>query len=119
MASHYHPVTPEVIAKLKVIVGDENVRCDEETLIQYQTDEEGNPHYFRKPEVVVFPGSTEEVAAIVKLANEFLVPITPRAAGTNVADNPDAGSPSVMTSNAATFTPPVDRVEYVAVERLW
>lgn len=77
MASHYHPVTPEVIAKLKVIVGDENVRCDEETLIQYQTDEEGNPHYFRKPEVVVFPGSTEEVAAIVKLANEFLVPITP------------------------------------------
>lgn len=85
MASHYHPVTPEVIAKLKVIVGDENVRCDEETLIQYQTDEEGNPHYFRKPEVVVFPGSTEEVAAIVKLANEFLVPITPRAAGTNVA----------------------------------
>ena len=44
MASHYHPVTPEVIAKLKVIVGDENVRCDEETLIQYQTDEEGNPY---------------------------------------------------------------------------
>ena len=85
MASHYNPVTPELIAKLKAVAGDKNVRCDEETLTQYQTDEEGNPHYFRKPEVVVFPETTEQVAAIVKLANEFLVPITPRAAGTNVA----------------------------------
>ena len=85
MASHYNPVTPELIAKLKAVAGDKNVRYDEETLTQYQTDEEGNPHYFRKPEVVVFPETTEQVAAIVKLANEFLVPITPRAAGTNVA----------------------------------
>lgn len=52
---------------------------------RYQTDEEGNSHYFHKPEVVVFPGSTEEVAEVVKLANKYLVPITPRSAGSGVA----------------------------------
>lgn len=41
MASHYNPVTPELIAKLKAVAGDKNVRYDEETLTQYQTDEEG------------------------------------------------------------------------------
>jgi glycolate oxidase len=54
-------------------------------LEKYQTDEEGNSYYFRKPEVVVFPGTTEEVALIVKLANQYLVPITPRSAGSGVA----------------------------------
>lgn len=35
--------------------------------------------------MVVFPETTEQVAAVVKLANEHLVPITPRAAGSGVA----------------------------------
>ncbi len=85
MASFFHPVTPELLEDLKKVVGEKYVRYDEDTLEQYQTDEEGNPHFFKKPEVVVFPGSTEEVAAIVKLANQYLVPITPRAAGSGVA----------------------------------
>lgn len=85
MASCFHPVTPELLDDLKKVVGEKYVRYDEDTLDQYQTDEEGNPHFFKKPEVVVFPGSTEEVASIVKLANQYLVPITPRAAGSGVA----------------------------------
>ena len=85
MVSCFHPVTPELLEDLKKVVGEKYVRYDEDTLDQYQTDEEGNPHFFKKPEVVVFPGSTEEVASIVKLANQYLVPITPRAAGSGVA----------------------------------
>ena len=88
MASCFHPVTPELLDDLKKVVGEKYVRYDEDTLDQYQTDEEGNPHFFKKPEVVVFPGSTEEVASIVKLANQYLVPITPRAAGSGVAVAP-------------------------------
>ena len=61
MVSCFHPVTPELLEDLKKVVGEKYVRYDEDTLDQYQTDEEGNPHFFKKPEVVVFPGSTEEV----------------------------------------------------------
>ena len=46
-------------------------------LESYQTDEERNPVWFHKPEVVVFPETTEQVAEIVKLANTYLIPITP------------------------------------------
>jgi glycolate oxidase len=73
MAAQFNPVTPELLAELRQVVGDKYVKTDEDYLERYQTDEEGNSHYFHKPEVVVFPGSTEEVVAIVKLANKYLV----------------------------------------------
>jgi glycolate oxidase len=38
------------------------------------------------PDVVVLPRTTEQVSRIVKLANEFGVPIVPRAGGTGLAD---------------------------------
>ena len=38
------------------------------------------------PQVVVLPGSTDEVAAIVRLANERRVPLVPRAGGTGLVD---------------------------------
>ncbi|MEV0699931.1 FAD-binding oxidoreductase [Saccharopolyspora sp. NPDC050389] len=38
------------------------------------------------PDVVVLPRTTEQVSRIVKLANEFKVPIVPRAGGTGLAD---------------------------------
>ena len=34
------------------------------------------------PDVVVLPGSTEEVAEIVKIANRFRIPVVPRSGGT-------------------------------------
>jgi glycolate oxidase len=83
--ARFNKVTDELIQELKRIVGDKYATTDEEKLETYQTDEEGNSYWFRKPEVVVFPETTEQVAEIVKLANKYLVPITPRAAGTNVS----------------------------------
>lgn len=82
----YAPVTEDVLATLRAIVGTEYVFTDEETLTKYQTDEETDLHKFRKPEVVVSPGSTQEIAAIVKLANQYDVPITVRSAGTSLSD---------------------------------
>ncbi len=81
----YNPVTEEVVQELKRIVGDKYATTDADKLEIYKTDEEGNSIYFHYPEVVVFPASTEEVAAIVKLANERLIPITPRSAGTGLS----------------------------------
>lgn len=83
--SKFNPVTAELIEELKQICGATNVLTEPEKLELYKTDEEGNPKYHRMPEVVVLPGSTEEVAAIVKLANKYLVPITPRSAGTSLS----------------------------------
>ncbi len=83
--ARFNKVTPELIEKLRDVLGDKGLTVDPEKLLTYQTDEEGNPYWFRTPEVVVFPATTEQVAAVVKLANEYLVPITPRAAGSGVA----------------------------------
>ena len=83
--ARFNKVTPELIEKLRDVLGAKGLTVDPEKLLTYQTDEEGNPYWFRTPEVVVFPETTEQVATVVKLANEYLVPITPRAAGSGVA----------------------------------
>ncbi len=83
--SKYNPVTREVLAELCAALGEENVKTDAATLERYQTDEETDPAYFHLPEVVVLPGSAQEVAAVMKIANKYLVPVTPRSAGTSVS----------------------------------
>lgn len=81
----YNPVNEEILEALKTIVGAENVKCDEETLERYKTDEETDPRYQHLPEVVVWPTETQQVAEIMKLANQYLVPVTPRGGGTSVS----------------------------------
>ena len=82
---NYKPVTEEVLEALRKAVGSENVMTDPEVLDRYKTDEETDPHYHHLPEVVVAPANTEEVAAVMKIATEFDVPVTPRSAGTSVS----------------------------------
>ncbi len=80
----YNLVDGEFIAALQEITGKEHVFTDREKLEQYKTDEETDESYHRVPEAVVFPGSAAEVAAVMKLANKHLVPVTPRSAGTSL-----------------------------------
>ena len=89
--TNYNPVTEEVLEELRKAVGAEHVKNDAETLERYKTDEEPDAHYHHLPEVVVAPGSTEEVAAVMKIANKYLVPVTPRSAGTSVSCGAQAG----------------------------
>ena len=69
---------PEVLDKLRAIVGAENVVVDPEKVEPYGADavKEKFP-----PEAVVFPESTEQIVAILKLANEYLFPVTARGGG--------------------------------------
>ncbi|MEP7213395.1 MAG: FAD-linked oxidase C-terminal domain-containing protein [Acidobacteriota bacterium] len=69
---------PEVIERLMQIVGGENVIVDPERVEPYGADavKEKFP-----PEAVVFPESTAEMVEILKLANEFLFPVTARGGG--------------------------------------
>lgn len=71
-----------LITKLQEIVGSENVLFSDVDLTLYGYDaslEKG------RPDVVVLPGSTEDVSAIVRLAREGSVPIIARGSGTNLS----------------------------------
>jgi glycolate oxidase len=83
--SNYNKVTPEVIETLCRICGKGNVCTDEEKIDAYSHDETDVTEYGHMPEAVVLPTSTEQVAQIVKLANEELIPITPRGAGSGLS----------------------------------
>ncbi len=69
---------PEVLEKLKQIVGAENVLIEPEKVEPYGADavKEKFP-----PEAVVFPESTREMVEILKLANRYLFPVTARGGG--------------------------------------
>ncbi len=81
----YDPVNEEVLAALRKAVGPDYVKNDPETLERYKTDEEPDPRYHHRPEVVVAPATAAEVAAVMKIANRYNVPVTPRGAGTSVS----------------------------------
>ena len=69
---------PEVLDKLREIVGTDNVIVDPEKVEPYGGDavKEKFP-----PEAVVFPESTDEMVAILKLANQYRFPVTARGGG--------------------------------------
>lgn len=79
----YSKVNELVIEKLRQSVGPENVITDKDALENYSHDE--TPIYKAMPEAVVKPASTEEVARIMKLAQENNIPITPRSGGTSLS----------------------------------
>lgn len=76
----YNPVTAEVIDALKAVVGDKYVKTDADVLDVYKSDESLAPSFWKTPEVVVLPANTQEVSEIMKVANRFDVPVTPRSA---------------------------------------
>lgn len=84
--TEYTAITPEIASRLEAICGAKYVIYkDDERLEPYSHDEIPGTHYRHMPEAVVRPQSTEEVAAIVKLANELHIPVTPRGAGSGLS----------------------------------
>lgn len=74
---------PALLARLRAIVGAEHVLTSPEDTIPYGFD--GTAALKGPVGVVVLPGSTEEVAAVVKLANERNVTIVTRGSGTGLS----------------------------------
>jgi glycolate oxidase len=73
----------EHIEAFKNIVGDSAVFIDEEILSSYAHDETEDLHFL--PDVVIKPSSAEEISAILKICNQFKIPVTPRGAGTGLS----------------------------------
>ncbi len=53
---------------------------------------DGTTNWTHEPEVVVLPSNTQQVSAIMQLANAHGIAVTPRGGGTNVS----GGSVPVM-----------------------
>ena len=77
------PITPQIVAELRVIVGRSNVVADADELLVYECDAYTLEKYL--PSVVVLPRSTNEVAAVVKLCARHQLPFIPRGAGTSLS----------------------------------
>src|SRR5947207_11498600 len=73
------PMNSAIVPELQAIVGPRNVLSRPEDLALYEYD--GSVDRAR-PEVVVFPATTEDVSRIVKLAVKHDVPIVGRGVGT-------------------------------------
>ncbi len=72
-----------IIEPLRRIVGDEGLLAAHTDLVVYECD--GFVIEKNCPDVVVFPRSTQDVAEIVKVCNQYEVPFLPRGAGTSLA----------------------------------
>jgi glycolate oxidase len=80
-----------VIDRLRQLIGADNVLTEKEDILPYGFD--GTAALKQLPEAVLLPGSTEEVAAIVKLAAEAGVALVGRGSGTGLSGGsvPSAG----------------------------
>ena len=72
-----------VISSLQKIVGKQNIYTDEENLLEYGHDETESLSF--PPNVLVKPENTSQVAQIMKLAFENIIPVTPIGARTGLS----------------------------------
>ena len=75
-------LTPSLLEEIKSIVGAAYFFTDEESFTTYGSDETEKLHY--TPQVVVKPRKAEEIALLLQLCNQHLIPVTPRGAGTGL-----------------------------------
>ena len=72
-----------LLDRLRSVVGAGGMLTAPSDLMVYECD--GYTVEKNRPEVVVFPTSTEQVVAVVQACNEAKVPFVPRGAGTSLA----------------------------------
>lgn len=72
-----------LVQELQSIVGVDGVIAQPSELVVYETD--GLSVFKHPPDLVVFPRSTEEVVAVVRLLRRYGLPIIPRGAGTGLS----------------------------------
>ncbi len=72
-----------LVADLAAVVGRDHVRWSPGDVAPFGHD--ATPLFSGRPDVVVFPGSTAEVAAVLRVASAAGVPVVPRGAGSNLS----------------------------------
>ena len=72
-----------LVDRLRAIVGAGGILTTPSDLVVFECD--GYTIDKKRPDIVVFPTSTEQIVDIVRACNEFGVPFLPRGAGTSLA----------------------------------
>jgi glycolate oxidase len=80
----FNRVNAEILGRLTDLLGPAHVIIDPEKILDYSHDEFSLRDIQRLPEVVVKPERTDQVAAILRLADEARIPVTPRGGGTGL-----------------------------------
>jgi len=79
----YHKITADILQQITAIVGSDAVITSHDDLEKYSHDETEDLSYY--PEVVVKPRSAKEISQLLTLCNQYLIPVTPRGAGTGLS----------------------------------
>jgi FAD/FMN-containing dehydrogenase len=90
------PLSPELIARFRKIVGDKYAVTDAAEIAPYLT-EERNLFHGRSP-LVLRPGSTEEVSGICKLASEHRIALVPQGGNTGLVGGQTPHNGEVVVS---------------------
>src|SRR6202158_2125774 len=90
------PLSPELIARFRKIVGDKYAVTDASDIAPYLTEERDLFHG-RSP-LVLRPGSTAEVSAICKLASEHRIALVPQGGNTGLVGGQTPHNSEVVVS---------------------
>jgi len=81
----YNKLTHGLLKELTDIVGSHCINTEEERLEAYSHDEVKGEKYRHMPEAIVFAETTEQISKVMTFANQHLIPVTPRGAGTGLS----------------------------------
>ena len=108
-----HAIDEALARQLAAIVGERRVLYRAGELLAYSSD--GLPGYFKRPSLAVFPGTRDEVVAVVRALAERAMPFVPRGAGTGLSGGALADGVVLLGLNRLTRILSVDPENALAV----
>ena len=97
---------------LAAIVGDRRVLQQPSALLSYASD--GLPGYHQTPALAVFPGTRDELVAVVRLLAREKIPFVPRGAGTGLSGGALADGTVLIGLNRLTRILHIDPANRIA-----
>ncbi|MCH4247933.1 MAG: FAD-binding oxidoreductase [Acinetobacter populi] len=108
-------ISEDFLTSIRSIVGEQRVKTDHDSLMTWGKDH--TKHFDPNPSVVVFPATTEEVAGLVKLANQYHIAITPSGGRTGLSAGAVAANGEMVISldrmNKVLNFYPADRMVHI------
>src|SRR5688500_12072901 len=108
-----YALEPALARALAEIVGEKHVLARQSQLLVYNSD--GLPGYRRQPSLAVFPGTRDEVIAVVRALNDAGAPFVPRGAGTGLSGGALADGIVLLGLNRLKRIISIDTVNQLAV----
>ena len=106
-------IDADLARRLSQIVGERRVLLRDSELRVYTAD--GLPGYDKRPALAVFPGTRDEVVAVVRELAAARVPFVPRGAGTGLSGGALAEGSVLLGLNRLTRILSIDAVDALAV----